>query len=132
VEVQLEGDAAARAEAAAAAATAAAAAATAAAAASSQPAAAAAAPPATNGHSAPRPPLAPAAPPPAAKVVVSAESGEWTKAQELALVQAMKQCGKDLSDRWGAVADMVPGKTKAQCFKRFKELKEMHKGKGRE
>ena len=27
------------------------------------------------------------------------------------------------------VAALVPGKTKAQCFKRFKELKEQHKAK---
>lgn len=27
------------------------------------------------------------------------------------------------------VAALVPGKTKAQCFKRFKELKEAHKAK---
>lgn len=33
--------------------------------------------------------------------------------------------------RWGHVATMVPGKNKAQCFRRFKELKESHKaGKG--
>ena len=27
------------------------------------------------------------------------------------------------------VAALVPGKTKAQCFKRFKELKDAHKAK---
>ena len=130
--------------------------------------------------------------------VVSAASGEWSEEQELALVKALKQVGKDAEDRWGQVgaalvvvwvgdadvvvdpcvpapaaamapsvpnsgchshsrrrwlaaaaacrprlttprppagtawpqvAALVPGKTKAQCFKRFKELKEAHKAK---
>ncbi|KAL4443910.1 hypothetical protein ABPG75_011647 [Micractinium tetrahymenae] len=63
--------------------------------------------------------------PPAA--VSSATSGEWTEEQELALVKALKTVGKDAEDRWGQVAALVPGKTKAQCFRRFKELKESHK-----
>jgi DnaJ family protein C protein 2 len=33
------------------------------------------------------------------KVVVSASSGEWSEAQELALVQGLKQFGKELEDR---------------------------------
>jgi hypothetical protein len=33
-------------------------------------------------------------------VAVSAETGEWTEDQELALVAALKQFGKELSDRW--------------------------------
>ena len=37
--------------------------------------------------------------------------------------------GKDVEDRWGGVAELVPGKTKAQCFKRFKEMKDAHKAK---
>jgi hypothetical protein len=32
--------------------------------------------------------------------VVSADSGEWNEAQELALVQGLKQFGKELPDRW--------------------------------
>lgn len=36
------------------------------------------------------------------KKVVSAESGEWSEEQELALVKAMKQFGKELADRWVA------------------------------
>lgn len=31
--------------------------------------------------------------------------------------------------RWSAVAELVPGKSKQQCFKRFKELRDMHKAK---
>ena len=35
--------------------------------------------------------------------------------------------------RWDRVAELVPGKSKAQCFKRFKEMRDAHrsrKGKG--
>lgn len=71
-------------------------------------------------------PAAAAAPKP--KKVV-ADSGEWSEEQELALVQAMKQFGKELSDRWERIAAVVPGKSKAACFKRFKELKEVFKAK---
>lgn len=61
--------------------------------------------------------------------VVSADSGQWSEEQELALVKAMKQFGKELEDRWDRIATVVPGKTKAQCFKRFKELREVFKAK---
>lgn len=30
--------------------------------------------------------------------------------------------------RWERVAEVVPGKTKVQCFKRFKELREAFRG----
>ncbi|KAG2428866.1 hypothetical protein HYH02_014277 [Chlamydomonas schloesseri] len=54
----------------------------------------------------------------------------WTEAQELALVAALKQCPKELgTERWDAVAKLVPGRTKAQCFKRFKELREAFRSK---
>ena len=59
----------------------------------------------------------------------AAESGEWNEEQESALVKAMKQFGKELSDRWDRVAEVVPGKNKAQCFKRFKELREHFRSK---
>lgn len=50
--------------------------------------------------------------------------------QELALVAALKQCPKELgAERWDAVATLVPGRTKAQCFKRFKELREAFRSK---
>jgi DnaJ family protein C protein 2 len=60
---------------------------------------------------------------------VVADSGEWSEEQELALVQALKQYGKELTDRWEHIAAVVPGKSKAACFKRFKELKEVFKAK---
>merc|ERR1712099_29982 len=39
----------------------------------------------------------------------SAES--WSKIQEMALVKAMKQFGKEMSDRWDRIAIAVPGRT---------------------
>ena len=54
---------------------------------------------------------------------------EWSEEQELALVKALKVVSKAVEDRWGGVAELVPGKTKAQCFKRFKEMKDAHKAK---
>ncbi|KAG2441445.1 hypothetical protein HXX76_003068 [Chlamydomonas incerta] len=54
----------------------------------------------------------------------------WTEAQEVALVAALKQCPKELgAERWDAVAKLVPGRSKAQCFKRFKELREAFRSK---
>ncbi|KXZ42767.1 hypothetical protein GPECTOR_119g398 [Gonium pectorale] len=75
-----------------------------------------------------------AAPAPAAakagKKAAAADSGAWSEAQELALVAALKQCPKELgAERWDAVSQLVPGKTKAQCFKRFKELREAFRSK---
>ncbi|KAK9818427.1 hypothetical protein WJX72_012515 [[Myrmecia] bisecta] len=56
------------------------------------------------------------------------ESG-WSEEQELALVKAMKQFGKDVEDRWERVAEVVSGKNKAQCFRRFKQLRETFRAK---
>eukprot|EP00878_Enallax_costatus_P036658 GHUV01041191.1.p2 GENE.GHUV01041191.1~~GHUV01041191.1.p2 ORF type:complete len:149 (+),score=93.53 GHUV01041191.1:144-590(+) len=84
---------------------------------SSKPPAAGAAAPAGAAAAAPKP-----------KKVV-AESGEWSEDQELALVQALKQFGKELPDRWDRIATVVPGKSKAACFKRFKELREVFRAK---
>jgi DnaJ family protein C protein 2 len=70
-----------------------------------------------------------AAAPAKPKKVVSADSGEWSEEQELALVQALKQFGKELPDRWERIAAIVPGKGKAACFKRFKELRDVFRAK---
>ena len=60
---------------------------------------AAAAAPATGAAAAPA-----AAGAAGAATVVSAASGEWSEEQELALVKALKQVGKDVEDRWGQVS----------------------------
>lgn len=51
-------------------------------------------------------------------------SSDWTEAEDKALVSALKTFPKDTLKRWDKVADAVPGRSKAQCFKRFSELKE--------
>lgn len=54
-----------------------------------------------------------------------AEGDRWTQVQELALVKALKIFGKELgAERWMRVAEAVPGKSKAECLKRFKEIRE--------
>lgn len=61
--------------------------------------------------------------------MVSATSGEWSEEQELALVKALKVFGRDVEDRWDRISQSVPGKSKAQCFRRFKELRETFRAK---
>ena len=51
----------------------------------------------------------------------------WTKEDDLALVKALKEHGKDLGEsRWDLVARAV-GKDKVSCARRFKEMKSAHK-----
>uniref|UniRef100_A0A7R9V3A6 Myb-like domain-containing protein n=1 Tax=Chlamydomonas euryale TaxID=1486919 RepID=A0A7R9V3A6_9CHLO len=78
-----------------------------------------------------KPPAAEAPEEPSAAAAAAAPAdGDWSEAQALALVKAMKQFGKELgAERWERVAELVPGKSKVQCFKRFKELKEQFKNK---
>ncbi|CAL8462322.1 g1855 [Coccomyxa elongata] len=57
------------------------------------------------------------------------DSGAWSEAQELALVQALKKFGKDDKERWEHVAQEVPGQGKAECMRRFKELRESFRSK---
>lgn len=49
---------------------------------------------------------------------------DWTEAQDKALVLALKTFRKDTPMRWDKIAVAVPGRSKAQCFKRFSELRE--------
>lgn len=74
-------------------------------------------------------PVADKAPDAAKAADPKAVAGEWSEEQEVALVKALKATDKGADDRWEQVALMVPGKTKAACFKRFKELKENFKAK---
>ena len=76
-------------------------------------------------------PASPAAAKAAAPAASSPTQPEapWTEAQELALVRALKTHGKELADRWDRVAGEVEGKTRAECVRRFKALKEGLKAK---
>jgi len=89
-----------------------------------------------NGEAAASPAKAAAAAPTASSPTASpgaagadAAAAPWTEAQELALVRALKTHGKDLADRWDRVAGEVEGKTRAECVRRFKALKEGLKAK---
>ena len=53
-----------------------------------------------------------------------ASNGSWTETEDKALVSALKTFSKDTPKRWDKVADAVPGRSKAQCFKRFTELRD--------
>jgi hypothetical protein len=50
-------------------------------------------------------------------------------APRIGCLQALKQFGKELPDRWERIAGVVPGKGKAACFKRFKELRDVFRAK---
>lgn len=56
-------------------------------------------------------------------VEVQGESGGWSSAEDLALLNALKAFPKDVAMRWEKIAAAVPGKTKAACMKRVSELK---------
>ncbi|BBN02337.1 protein MpRR-MYB3 [Marchantia polymorpha subsp. ruderalis] len=49
--------------------------------------------------------------------------GLWSDREDKALVTALKTFSKDTVMRWDKVASAIPGKTKAQCLKRFSELR---------
>ncbi|KAL1566420.1 dnaJ subfamily C member 2-like [Salvia divinorum] len=58
-----------------------------------------------------------------------ADQDSWSVVQERALVQALKTFPKDTNQRWERVAAAVPGKTVAQCKKKFASLKENFRSK---
>ena len=66
----------------------------------------------------------PPTPPPAAGAGEAAAPVEWSEEQEVMLVRAVKKVAKDATERWEKISALVPGRTKAQCMRRFKELKE--------
>jgi DnaJ family protein C protein 2 len=66
----------------------------------------------------------------AAPAIAEPPKGDiWTQEEELALVKALKEIPKDLSDRWEMVAAAVVTKSKAACARRFKEMKDSYKAK---
>ncbi|XP_030466314.2 transcription factor MAMYB [Syzygium oleosum] len=48
---------------------------------------------------------------------------EWSSAEDVALLNALKAFPKDTPMRWEKIAAAVPGKTKVDCVKRVSELK---------
>lgn len=54
---------------------------------------------------------------------------DWTEIEDKALLTAFKSFPKDTPMRWDKIAVAVPGKTKAQCFRRFAELRENFRNK---
>ncbi|KAG8379372.1 hypothetical protein BUALT_Bualt07G0081700 [Buddleja alternifolia] len=60
-------------------------------------------------------------------IASSPDQESWTAAQERALVQALKTFPKETSQRWERVAAAVPGKTMAQCKKKFAMMKDNFK-----
>ncbi|MCO5577933.1 hypothetical protein L7F22_031769 [Adiantum nelumboides] len=57
------------------------------------------------------------------------EPDVWSDVQEGALVKALKAFPKDTLQRWDRIATAVPGKSKAQCYKKFAELRENFRSK---
>ncbi|KAL2642342.1 hypothetical protein R1flu_009929 [Riccia fluitans] len=49
--------------------------------------------------------------------------GQWTETEDRALLKALKTFPKDTPMRWDKVALAVPSRSKAQCFRRFAELR---------
>eukprot|EP00466_Bigelowiella_natans_P021466 jgi/Bigna1/87526/estExt_fgenesh1_pg.C_210121 len=59
---------------------------------------------------------------------------DWNAKQQSALEMALRQiskadCEKNKTDRWQAIADCVPGKSKRQCIQRFKHIRSLIKTK---
>ena len=86
-----------------------------------------AAPPATKAE--PSKPAAAAAkpPPPAAAAasagVAAAPANDWSDEQQRALETALKKFPASVgAERWDRIAENVPGKTKGECVRRYKEI----------
>ncbi|XP_072257814.1 dnaJ homolog subfamily C member 2 [Pyxicephalus adspersus] len=59
----------------------------------------------------------------------SADSSPWTTEEQKLLEQALKTYPVNTPERWERIADAVPGRSKKDCMKRYKELVEMVKAK---
>lgn len=56
-------------------------------------------------------------------------SASWTTEEQKLLEQALKTFPVSTPERWDRIASAVPGRTKKDCMKRYKELVEMVKAK---
>ncbi|CAF1082727.1 unnamed protein product [Didymodactylos carnosus] len=54
---------------------------------------------------------------------------EWSQTDQRLLECALKQIPKEINDRWGKIAECVPGKTKDDCLARYKVIVQMVKAK---
>ncbi|XP_058513501.1 dnaJ homolog subfamily C member 2 isoform X2 [Ochotona princeps] len=57
------------------------------------------------------------------------DSTPWTTEEQKLLEQALKTYPVNTPERWEKIAEAVPGRTKKDCMKRYKELVEMVKAK---
>ncbi|XP_037692396.1 dnaJ homolog subfamily C member 2 isoform X1 [Choloepus didactylus] len=57
------------------------------------------------------------------------DSTPWTTEEQKLLEQALKTYPVNTPERWEKIAETVPGRTKKDCMKRYKELVEMVKAK---
>jgi hypothetical protein len=51
-------------------------------------------------------------------------SKPWTAAEQTLLESAMRTVDKAADDRWGLIAERVPGRSKREVIARVKDLKE--------
>jgi hypothetical protein len=60
----------------------------------------------------------------AEEITKAVTRSDWTEGEDKALLSALKVFPKDSAMRWDKVAEAMPGRSKAQCFRRFSDLRE--------
>lgn len=58
-----------------------------------------------------------------------ADAAAWTAVEQQLLEQALKTYPASAADRWDKIAACVPGRTKKDCVRRYKELVEIVRAK---